>query len=319
MEELNYTIGGYFELELNKNSEYHQSALRLNTGRNALEYILEANHYSKIYLPYFTCDVLLQPIKNLEIEFEFYKIDEKLEPIFDFSKIEEGECFLYTNYFGLKDSFVKKLSKKCKNLVIDNAQSFYSKPIKNVDTFYSPRKFFGIPDGAYLYSSKRIEGNLNQDLSFERFEHLLRRIDMNAEEGYKYFSLNDEKLNNLPILHMSNLTKRMLESIDYNSIAKRRIDNYLFLDKKLKKINVLKIDFNQKQVPMVYPFWGNDKLRKKLIKNKIYCAKYWPNVREWVKTNALEYKLAEEVIYLPIDQRYDLKDMELIVNMIFDV
>ncbi len=312
-------IGGYFELELNKNIEYHQNALRLNTGRNALEYILEASCYRKIYLPYFTCDVLLQPIKSLEIEFEFYNIDEQFEPDFDYSKIQSVECFLYTNYFGLKDSFVKQLSEKCKNVIIDNAQSFYSKPIDNVDTFYSPRKFFGIPDGAYLYANKSVERDFHQDLSYERFEHLLKRIDQSAKEGYKNFSINDEKLNNLPILEMSNLTKRMLESIDYDSIAKRRIDNYLFLDEKLGKLNKLKIDFDQNQVPMVYPFWGNSDLRKKLIENGIYCPTYWPNVKEWTKPNALEYKLTEELIYLPIDQRYDVKEMELIVNMIFNV
>jgi hypothetical protein len=312
-------IGGYFELELKKNEEYHKDALSLNTGRNAFEYILKTNTYTKVYIPYFTCDVLLQPILKLKLKFEFYSIDEKLEPIFDFSKIEEGECFLYTNYFGLKDSFVKQLSEKCNNVIIDNAQSFYSKPVNDFNTFYSPRKFFGIPDGAYLYTSKIIKDDLNQDLSYDRFDHLLRRIDVSPEEGGKYFSINDERLNNLPILEMSNLTKRILESIDYKSIAKQRISNYLFLDEKLGKLNKLKLDFDKNQVPMVYPFWGNRDLRKKLIKNKIYCAKYWPNVREWVKTNALEYKLAEEVIYLPIDQRYDLKDMELIVNMIFDV
>ena len=312
-------IGGYFELELKKSEALHKDALCLNTGRNALEYILKTSEYKKIYIPYFTCEVLMQPIHKLELKFEYYSIDEKLEPLFNFSKIRKEECFLYTNYFGLKDSFVKQLSKKCKNIIIDNAQSFYSKPIDNVDTFYSPRKFFGIPDGAYLYASKRIERNLAQDLSYKRFDHLLRRIDMSAEDGYSCFSLNDQKLNNLPILKMSNLTKRMLESIDYNTIAKRRIDNYLFLDEKLRKLNKLKIEFDKNQVPMVYPFWGNDELRKKFIKNRIYCAKYWPNVKEWAKPNTLEYKLVEEVIYLPIDQRYEMKDMELIVNIIFNV
>ena len=312
-------IGGYFELELKKNEEYHKDALPLNTGRNAFEYILKTNTYTKLYIPYFTCDVLLQPILKLKLKFEFYSIDENLEPIFDYSKIEEDECFLYTNYFGLKDSFVNQLSEKCKNVIIDNAQSFYSKPISNFSTFYSPRKFFGIPDGGYLYTSKIIEDALDQDLSYNRFEHLLKRIDMNAEDGYDCFSLNDKRLNNLPILKMSNLTKRMLESFDYKLIAKQRIDNYLFLDKKLGKINKLKIDFDKNQVPMVYPFWGNLELRKKLIENRIYFATYWPNVKEWTRPSTLEYKLTEEMIYLPIDQRYGVKEMELIVNMITNV
>ena len=33
-------IGGYFELELRKGEEYHKEAIRLNSGRNAFEYVL---------------------------------------------------------------------------------------------------------------------------------------------------------------------------------------------------------------------------------------------------------------------------------------
>ena len=33
-------IGGYLELELPKGNEYYPDLVRLNTGRNALEYIL---------------------------------------------------------------------------------------------------------------------------------------------------------------------------------------------------------------------------------------------------------------------------------------
>ena len=40
-------IGGYFELELPNNSKdnlYHNSAVALNSGRNALKYILSSNN-----------------------------------------------------------------------------------------------------------------------------------------------------------------------------------------------------------------------------------------------------------------------------------
>ena len=45
-------IGGYFSLELPQREEYHKHAIRLNTGRNCLEYILRAREYKKAYLPY---------------------------------------------------------------------------------------------------------------------------------------------------------------------------------------------------------------------------------------------------------------------------
>ena len=53
-------IGGYFELELNKNREYHKNALKLNSGRNALIFILMNLKPRKIYLPYYICDSVLE-------------------------------------------------------------------------------------------------------------------------------------------------------------------------------------------------------------------------------------------------------------------
>lgn len=311
-------IGGYFELELKENVIYHEDAIALNTGRNALEYILEINRYKKIYLPYFTCEVLLQPIKKLNLEYEFYSVDAQLEPVFNFEKINEKICFLYTNYFGLKNDYVQELANKCNNLIIDNAQSFYSKPIQNISTFYSCRKFFGVPDGSYLYTNDIIERDLYKDQSYERFEHLLKRIDQNAENGYSSFLENDEKLDNQPLLHMSNLTRKIMQSIDYESIAKKRIENYLYLEKELKTANMLKLDFDGISVPMVYPFWGTQAIREKLLDNKIFTARYWPNVITWCEKDCLETELTNEVIHLPIDQRQTKIELDKIIKIIVE-
>jgi hypothetical protein len=307
-------IGGYFELELDINLEYHIDAIRLNTARNALEYLLRSRKYGKIFIPYFTCDVILEPIKKLEVEFEFYKIDKNLEPVFDLDNIKENEGFLYTNYFGLKDVFISKLSKLCRNLIIDNAQSFFSKPIENIDTFYSPRKFFGVPDGSYLHSNKKLDVFLEKDKSYERFEHLLRRIDESAQNGYSFFIENDQKLSNQPIKVMSALTKTLLAAINYKACAIKRRENFLYLHKHLKKSNLLKIEFDVESVPMLYPYWSKKQnLKKILIENKIFSPTYWHNVLEWCNPNDLESELTRETIYLPIDQRHTIKDMERII------
>lgn len=52
-------IGGYFELELRQGEHYHKDAIRLNSARNCFEYILLARKYKKVFLPYYTCEVLL--------------------------------------------------------------------------------------------------------------------------------------------------------------------------------------------------------------------------------------------------------------------
>ena len=68
---------------------------------------------------------------------------------------------------------------------------------------------------------------------------------------------------------------------------------------------------------MVYPFMTDDKsLRGRLLENKVFVARYWPNVLEWCKEEALEYKLVTQIIPLPIDQRYVKEDMQRILNII---
>ena len=48
-------IGGYFELENFRGPEYHDRALALNCGRNALAYLIEAKKIQQILIPYFLC------------------------------------------------------------------------------------------------------------------------------------------------------------------------------------------------------------------------------------------------------------------------
>lgn len=311
-------IGGYFDLELNNRNEYHSKAIRLNTGRNAFEYILKTKKYNKIYLPYYTCNVLLEPIIKLNLLYDFYFIDENFEPIFNLSNLQDDECFLYTNYFGLKDDFICSIEKNVSNLIIDNAQAFYTKPVKEIDTFYSPRKFFGVSDGAYLYTNKPMETELNQDISYTRFEHLLRRSDLNAEDGYLFFVKNEQLLCNMPILKMSNLTRKILNSIDYHNVAFRRRENYSYFHNVLKDLNQINFELNSNQVPMVYPFYTDDmNLRKRLNENRVYTAQYWSKILDYLGTEYLEYKFAANIIHLPIDQRYSENDLEKIVKIIF--
>jgi hypothetical protein len=52
---------------------------------------------------------MLKPINKLNLQYEYYHIEEKLEPKFNFSLLQENEAFFYTNYFGLKDEYINKL------------------------------------------------------------------------------------------------------------------------------------------------------------------------------------------------------------------
>ena len=309
--------GGYFSLELPLREEYHKNAIRLNTGRNCLEYILRARGYKKVYVPYYTCEAVMEPINKLGIPYEFYHIDIHFE-IRDRFTLKADEALLYTNYFGLKQRYVEQLAEKTgTRLMVDNTQAFYAKPIQGIDTFYTCRKFFGVADGAYLYTDKVLDAEFEQDESWGRMAHLLKRIDLSAEEGFADFRKTDDSLDNQPIRKMSKLTQRIMQSIDYEAAAKKRRKNFMMLQEALGGENNLELPLDEEAVPMVYPYLVPVKgLREKLIENKIFVARYWPNVLDWTTKDDIEYLLACQMQPLPIDQRYGEEEMNKIIEII---
>ena len=259
-------IGGYFQLEIKHGRNYHAEALQLNTARNCLEYVLRARGYKRIYLPYYTCDVMLKSLQKLCVECVYYTINEDLEPS-ELPVLQAEEAFLYTNYFGIKQDVVVRLAEHYdKRLIVDNAQAFYAPHIDGIDTFYSPRKFFGVADGAYLYTDCRLSETFSEDVSYMRMQHLLQRIDEGAEAGYGVFKSNEEDLYNKPILQMSKLTKALLTQVDYDAVRIVRMRNFEYLNEALEKKNKLKFKLSNTAVPMVYPYMTRDTaLRDRLI------------------------------------------------------
>ena len=311
------SIGGYFSLELPRREEYHKGAIKLNTGRNGLEYILRSRNYKKVFIPYYTCEVILEPFHKLGIQYEFYHISLNLE-LSEEIGLHEDEALLYTNYYGLKQEYVQKLAGIYdKRLIVDNTQAFFAEPIYGIDTFYTCRKFFGVPDGAYLFTDKTLDVELAKDSSWERMDSLTKRIDIGTEAGYADFRRISESLADQPILKMSALTERLMQSIDYEQIIKRRRSNFMVLHKELKETNRFHINIEADAVPMVYPYMtDSDTLRANLIRNKIFVAKYWSNVEEWVTKDSVESLLTNYLLPIPIDQRYGEEDMKHIINRI---
>jgi hypothetical protein len=205
-----------------------------------------------------------------------------------------------------------------KQLIVDNAQAFCAEPIDGIDTFYSVRKFFGVPDGAYLYTDKPLQLEFEQDCSYERMSHLLKRIDLSPEAGYQDFRTNEELLCNQEIKRMSRLTEALLCGIDYESVKRKRRENYAFLENALKDSNLIHLKMEDECVPMVYPYLSDDgfSLKKKLIDYNLFVATYWPNVFEWCEEEEREFVLAINCCFLPIDQRYGKEEMERIIDLI---
>lgn len=314
-------IGGYFELELTNCGGFpHDNGIFLNSGRNALEYVLRAlGDVKHLYVPYYTCDVVMEPIAKLNIPYSFYHINQGLE-LDALPSLNAGDYLIYTNYFGIKDEYVRRLAEHYgSQLIVDNAQAWFAESIEDVSTIYSPRKYVGVPDGGVAYCPKRFDESMfEQDYSYERCAHLLKRIDLSPSEGYLDFKANSKQLVGQPIKRMSNLTTKMLNSIGFEAVKNKRRTNFEFLHECLRKTNLFNIpSLDSFACPMVYPFLTDDlTLRQRLIENNVFVATYWPNVREWTSKDMVEYELMERLLPIPCDQRYGIDGMNRIVNTI---
>ena len=104
-----------------------------------------------------------------------------------------------------------------------------------------------------------------------------------------------------------------MQSIDYERVVQQRIENYNTL-RATPGGRELKYD----EVPMIFPYESAEgqELRKHLILNKVFVAKYWPNVDEWTEEDTVERWMANHVLPLPIDQRYNNEDMNRIIEII---
>ena len=316
-------IGGYFELaDLEAQGYYPVDGVRLNTSRNALEYIIRCLPDCKhVYLPLYTCEAVVEPFKRLpDVGFSFYHINNKFE-IAEEITLQDGEYLIANNYFGLKDAYIAQLAQKYGGqLIVDNAQALFAPVLPDIKAAYSARKYVGVADGGFAVGVDDLDAlNYELDDASEHDSHLLIRKEQGAEAGFKDYQQNECKLDNQPIRRMAYQTQDILLHIDYQNVIAKRRANFEYLHKALGSHNQLVLpELDTFACPMVYPFIGpaNVNLRNKLIANKIFVARYWPNVLDWANPDDLEYTLTTSLIPLPIDQRYGKEDMERIIGMI---
>lgn len=311
--------GGYIELDTYALPMLHEGALALNCGRNCLAYLIEARQIKKLLLPYYMCDSVFNVCTNMGVEMQFYHIDEQFRP----EEIElADDAWLYVmNFYGqLTREYLAGLKQKYQRVIVDNAQAYFDAPLPDTDTLYTCRKFFGVADGAFLYTDAVLDRALAQDESFERMHFLLGRFERTASEFYSENVANNEMFDHEPVKRMSKLTDNLLHGIRYDFVKERRTENYRHYHSRLKARNQLALREDTEGAfayPLLIP--EGAELRHLLQQRKIYIPTLWPNVLSETEEHTLEYRLANTVLSLPCDQRYDNTDINNIIQTIEEV
>lgn len=308
---MNREIGGYIQLDTYRGKMLYDDALKLNCGRSALEYLIRTKNIKKMYIPKFMCNSNDEILKKMYVDCHYFSIDSHFKPVIN---RREDEWIYLVNYYGqLSNEYIKSLGK---NIIVDNAQAYFQVPISGYDTVYACRKFFGVADGALVYTDGVLKG-LKRAESFEHMHFLLGRYEKTASEFYNEYIDNNERFGNVELKLMSKLTENFLHAIDYEFVKKRRTENFIFLFENFSKIN--KLELIVPEGAFMYPLYmeNGSSIRKKLQARNIYIPTLWPDVFELCSEDELEYDLAKNILPLPVDQRYDTEDMKYIVDEVY--
>lgn len=311
-------IGGYLELENNFGKMLHQEALALNLARNCLAYLIRCKDIKTLYLPYFLCSTAAQACKKEGILIKYYSVGMDFIP--ENFNIRENEWVYIVNYYGqLSNETILELKHKYNNIIVDNVQAYFQPSVDGIDTIYTCRKFFGVPDGAFLYTDNIASIPLEMDVSYHRMEYILGRYEKAGSDFYSVYAQNEESYNDLPVRKMSKLTANLLHGIDYDFVKKSRTENFVYLHKCFESAN--KLILTVPDGAFMYPLYIENgvEIRKKLQAKKIYIPTLWPDVFEICSEDQPEYDMAMNILPLPIDQRYGIKDMEYLVEVIQNV
>lgn len=311
-------MGGYFELEHFTGVEYHEGALALDCARNGLAYLIEARQIPSLWIPSFLCASIDNVCKKYGLNVKHYEIVANFAPDYESIELDSSDYLYLVDYYGqLSDEdIIAAREMSGGRLIVDEVMAFFRWPLIGVDTIYSCRKFFGVSDGAYLYTNARIDRKLATDESHSRMGFVLGRYERPANDFFHEASANNGAFAEHDIRLMSPLTHNILRAVDYPSVARRRRRNFEFAASMLDEINELSpiaVDG-----AFMYPLLVRDgaKARKQLQARKIYISTLWPYA---TSHEGLSGKYARDILPIIIDQRYDTNDITYECSVVREV
>ena len=311
-------IGGFFEIEkdLRRPEDCHPGARALSSGRGAFRAVLEWVKPQHVLVPFYTCDALLQPLRLLRIPFSFYELDATLSPREDLA-LAHGEYAVVINYFGLKSQEIFNLAKHWgRQVIIDNTQSFFDGRAGEAYSFNSARKFFGVPDGSFLYAPEplALDPPENTDISME---HLLKRAAGDLPGAHQAFQAAEDRVNS-EVKGMSRHSQDTLRRIPHHFARERRRLNFAQYELAFTETNTFPARLSPGAVPFCYPLMPQMKIDRRLLHAEgIFVPTFWPELAKRKETGFdFERRLARDLLPLPLDHRYGPDDIGRVIEVV---
>jgi hypothetical protein len=311
------------------------------SGRGAISLLLQqlAPVNKSVLLPAYICDSVILPFIEHGYTCHFYEVDKGLSPKIELNSFVNVGVFLHMGYFGFSTNSnllnaIQYFKKKSTIIIEDVTHTLFSEFNRYEENdFYvgSIRKWFGVPSGGFLASSKR---SVKRPVSTNDDFSMLRKAALSTKG--KYMKTNDDSLKSIFLSQFSDAeilldedlnpycidstSIKLINSLDVDELISRRRENLKVLLEGLESISFLASPFKylaNNECPLFYPVMvknNRNDVRKKLIDERIYCPIHWPvpaQIKETDLCSTLE--IYNTILSIPCDQRYGIIEMERII------
>lgn len=322
--------------------------LYLRSGREALLYVASvckpSDSSAKILFPAYCCWSMVAPFEKAGWDVVYYRLNEDLTIDEEYLKgllcQHKPEAVLTMNYYGSADTsnavrIVKDFDVQI-NVIEDFSHctfSFASIFNPKVDYYVSSlRKSIGIPDGAVVLTNvetdKSLIGQEDHDFAAKRHHNQTLKaayaLTKNQSDKSSYLSALrgcEHQLDQFDSIHsISSQARKMLGMVNGEMIATARRENMKHLWERLngriKMVPGLERSFDGAPFSLPILVDDRDSIQTALAQKGLYTQLLWPISSEAQAVCPVSKRMNDEMLSVPIDQRYDWDDIEDIVNIL---
>lgn len=337
---------GYFKAF----KKFERELIYLRTGREALTYAscnCKSRKEGIILCPAYCCWSMTAPFEFTGWTVMYYRLKEDLTIDEDYLDGLLNNCrpdaILTMNFYGsasTRSAIAKVKAYNEKIIVIEDFSHCtfcFDKIFDDCVDFYvtSIRKSVGVCDGALVLSKYPTNRHY---IGSEAPEFGKIRLSAQKKKGeYAFTKLQDEKnvflsslrhseamIDKLDGIHpISALSLQMLDTLNGKDIAFVRRENMKHLwglmNGKIKMVPELDRSFDGAPFSLPILVKNRDEVQKKLAQRGVYAPVLWPISDEARAICPVSARMADEMLSIPVDQRYNYDDIEDMASIILEI
>ena len=321
----------------------------MSTGRSATRLVLQTieernPRINKVaLLPPFTCHTVFEPFIDYGYEIHTLPLSIDLtttaDDIICCQDEYDASVVLVHRYYGFDtlprfEQAINALRSKGVIVIEDCTQCLYSNfRLSDADFIVaSIRKWCGVPDGGFaickegVFFHKPIQSD-NKMVEAKRIASELKYQFLFEGKGDKLsykakYREAETMLNNQEVHYaIGKLSASIQAELNMELLKKKRHDNYKVLLDEIKDVSGMKPVFNHlpdNVTPLYFPILVDEReaIQDLLADNDIYAPIVWPKADCCPQICKEAEEVYDKILCVPVDQRYDVDDMQRIIKVI---